>query len=191
MNSVTLIFLWILVFPIGIIEFSTSRKYCFWLYFSSYHDYWPRSTCKSLVHTSWGEMERCEKRAFQLLEMRKKKISSKIKTNCGTEFYWQLGLRVWRIILVITWWAHKRQTITLISIKIVKIWKFFFTCNRVFKHKEFVSNLHVCSNGHGKMWPSYTFHISTIILNSTHTKVFNIFSHYICRDDIQSIFISR
>jgi len=58
-------------FPIGIIEVSTSRKCCFCLYFSSLHDYWPPSTCNSLLHTSWGKMERCEKRAFQLLKMRK------------------------------------------------------------------------------------------------------------------------
>jgi len=50
-----------------------------------------------------------------------------------------------------------------------------FTINRVFKHKEVVSNLHVCSYGLGKMWPSYTFHFSTRILNSTHMKGFNIF----------------
>ena len=47
------------------------RKYCFWLYFSSLHDYWPPSTWSSLIHTSWSEMERCEKPAFQLLKMRK------------------------------------------------------------------------------------------------------------------------
>ena len=40
-------------------------------YFSSIHDFWPPSTRNSLVHTSWGEMDRCEKRLFQLLKMRK------------------------------------------------------------------------------------------------------------------------
>jgi len=50
-----------------------------------------------------------------------------------------------------------------------------FTYNRVFKNKEVVSNLHVCSNGLEKKWPSYTFHFSTRILTSTHTKLFNIF----------------
>jgi len=61
-----------LVFPIGIIEVSTSRKCCFWIYFSSLHDYCPPSTWNSLVHSAWGEMERSEKHAFQLLKMRKK-----------------------------------------------------------------------------------------------------------------------
>jgi len=84
MNSDTLICLWILVFPIGKIEVSTSRKCCFLIYFSSLHDYWPPSTCTSLVHTSWGEMERCEKRP-QLLKMRKKKISWNKKSKCVTD----------------------------------------------------------------------------------------------------------
>jgi hypothetical protein len=124
MNSVTLICLWILVFPIGIIEFSTSRKCCFWHCFSSLHDYWPPSTRNSLVHTSWAEMEWCEKRAFQLFKFRKIKSSWDIKTKCVRDFL-LTGLRVWNIMLCITWWAHKRHIFTLISIKIMRIWKFF------------------------------------------------------------------
>ena len=38
-----------------IIEVSTSRKCCFWHYFSTLHYYWPPNTLKSLVHTSWGK----------------------------------------------------------------------------------------------------------------------------------------
>ena len=64
---------------------------------------------------------------------------------------------------------------SLISIKIMKILKFLFTRNRVFKHKEVFSNLHVCSNGFGKIWASYIFHFSTRILTSTHKKEFNAF----------------
>jgi len=45
-----------LVFPIGIIEDSTSHKCCFWLYFSSLHDYWPPSTWNSLVQTSGAKL---------------------------------------------------------------------------------------------------------------------------------------
>ena len=67
-----IICIWILVIPIGIIEVSTPRIWRFLLYFSCLHDFRPPSTWTSLVHTSWGEMERCEKRAFQLLKMRKK-----------------------------------------------------------------------------------------------------------------------
>jgi len=126
-----------------------STKMNFLIYFSSLHDYWPRTTLISLVHNSLVEMEWCEKRAFQLLKMRKKKDSWNIKTKCVTDFL-LTGHRVWRIILVITWWAHKRQTFTLISIKIIRIWKILFTNNRVFKHKAVVSNLNICSNGIGK-----------------------------------------
>ena len=117
------------------------------------------TTLISLVDSSFVEMERCAKRAFQLLKMRKLKVSWN-KRKCVTDFLFT-GLRERRIILVITWWAHKRQTFTLISIKFMWILKFFFTRNRVFKHKGVVTNLHVCSNGLGKMWASYIFHFFT------------------------------
>ena len=57
----------------------------------------------------------------------------------------------------------------------MRIWKYFFTSNRAFKHKEFISNLHVCSNGLWKIWASYIFHLSIRILASTHKKLYNIF----------------
>ena len=124
MKSGTLTCKWILAFPIGIIQVSTPRKWIFLLYFSSLHDYWPPTTLILLVHNSLGEMEWCEKRAFQLHKMRKIKESWNIKTKCVTHFL-LIGLRVWRIILVITRWAHKRQTFTLISLKLIWILKFF------------------------------------------------------------------
>ena len=71
MNSDTLICIWMLVFPIGIIQVSTARKWSILFYFSSFHDYWPPTTLISLVHNSLRELEWCEKRAFQLLKMRK------------------------------------------------------------------------------------------------------------------------
>ena len=74
MNSDTLICIWMLAFPIGIIQVSTPRKWTFLLYFSSLHDYWPPTTLFSWVHNSCGEMEWCEKRVFQLLKMRQKKV---------------------------------------------------------------------------------------------------------------------
>ena len=86
MNCDTLICIWILVFPFGIIEFTTQRICSFRLYFSSLHDYWNSTTWNSLVLISLGEMEWCEKRAFQLLKMRKKIISLNIKTKFLTEF---------------------------------------------------------------------------------------------------------
>ena len=124
MNSDTLNCIWILAYPIGIIQVSDPRKWSFLLYFNSLHDYWPPTTLISLVHNSLGEMEWCEKRAFQLLRMRKMKVNWNIKIKCVTDFL-LTGLRVWRIILDITWGAHKRQTFTLISIKLMWILKFF------------------------------------------------------------------
>ena len=77
MNSDTLICIWILAFPIGIIQVSTPRKWSFLLSFSFLHDYWPPTTLISWVHNSLGEIEWCEKRAFQLLKMRKMKVRRK------------------------------------------------------------------------------------------------------------------
>ena len=85
-NTDTLICIWILAFLIGIIQVSTPRKWSFLLYFSSFHDNWPPTTLISLVHNSLGEMEWCEKRAFQLLKMRKMKVSRNIEIKCVTDF---------------------------------------------------------------------------------------------------------
>ena len=63
-----------------------STKMNFLLYFSSLHDYWPQTTLIPLVHNSLGEMDWCEKRTFQLLKMRKMKVSWNIKTKCVTDF---------------------------------------------------------------------------------------------------------
>ena len=112
------------------------------------------------------------------LSLRGEHIKTKFYINfnkINVKFYWQLCLRVWRIILVITWCAHKRQTFTLISIKFMWILKFFVYKYRVFKHKGFFSNQHFCCNGLGKMWDSYIFHFLKGILTSTHMKKFNIF----------------
>ena len=64
----------------------SSTKMNYLVYFSSVHDYWPPTTLMKLVYNSLGEMEWCEKRAFQLLKMRKMKISWNIKTKCVTDF---------------------------------------------------------------------------------------------------------
>ena len=86
MNSDTLICIWILAFPIGIIQVSTPRNWSFLLSFSSLHDYWPPTPLISLVHNWLEEMKWFEERAFQLLKMRKMKISWNIKTKCVTDF---------------------------------------------------------------------------------------------------------
>ena len=51
MNSDTLICIWILSFPIGIIHISTPWIWSFLLYFSSLRDFWRPSTWNTLVHT--------------------------------------------------------------------------------------------------------------------------------------------
>ena len=86
LNSDTLICIWILAFPIGIIQVSTPRKWSFLLYFSSLHYYWPQTTLISLEHNSLGEIIWCEKRAIQLLKMRKMKVRWNIKTKSVTDF---------------------------------------------------------------------------------------------------------
>ena len=60
MNSDTLICIWILAFPIGIIQVSAARKWIFLIYFSSLNDYRPPTTLISLVHNSLRKMEWCE-----------------------------------------------------------------------------------------------------------------------------------
>ena len=84
-NSDIIICIWILAFTIGIIQVSTPRKWSFLLYFRSFHDYWPPTSLISLVHNSLGEMKWCEKRAFQLLKIRKMKVRWNIKTKCVTD----------------------------------------------------------------------------------------------------------
>ena len=135
-------------------------------------------------------MERCEKRAYQLLKTRKKEISWNIKKKCVTDFLMTVrssNLKDYTFHYVVIAW----KTSVYINFYKNKEKKFFFSSKRVFKHKEVISNLHVCSNVLGKMGSSYTFHTSTRILNSTHTNEFNIFSHNICRDVQHSISRSR
>ena len=55
------------------------------------------------------------------------------------------------------------------------ILKFFFTRNRVFKHKGVVSKLHVCCNGLRKMWAWYIYHFFTKNSNTHTYEKFNIF----------------
>ena len=81
MNSDTLICIWILAY----FKFSSPRKWRFLFYFSSLQDYWPPTTLIS-EHNSLGEMEWCEKRAFQLHKMRKMKVSWNINAKFVTDF---------------------------------------------------------------------------------------------------------
>ena len=71
MNLDTLNYIWILAYPIGIIQVSTPRKWSFLLYFSSLHDYWSPTNFISLAHNSLGEMEWCEKCAISFSKCEK------------------------------------------------------------------------------------------------------------------------
>jgi len=117
-------------------------------------------------------MEQCEKRAFQLLKMRKKKISWNLKTKYVTDFL-LTGLRVWRFYFSLRG-EHIKDNMYINFNKNNENLKIFFTNKRLFKHKDVVPNLQVSSNCIGKMLP-FTFHFSTSILTSSHTKIFNIF----------------
>ena len=58
-----------------------STKMTFLLYFSSLHDYRSPNTWNTLVHTSRGEMERCETRASNSKKFEKRKSASTYKPS--------------------------------------------------------------------------------------------------------------
>jgi len=58
-------------FSICIFEVSTPRNWCFCLYFSLIHDYWPSITRNSSVYYFWNELERCEKVLFSFSKREK------------------------------------------------------------------------------------------------------------------------
>ena len=66
--------------------FSDPRKWSFFTLFHFITRWLPSKYLKLFSTCLLGEIERCWKRAFQLLKMRKKKISLNIKTKCITDF---------------------------------------------------------------------------------------------------------
>ena len=114
-----------------------------------------------------------------------KKISCNIKTKCVTDF-----LMTVRSSNMKDYTCHY-----VVSTQNTNVYINFNKNIVNFKHKVVVSNLHVCSNGLGKMWLSYIFHFSIRILTTTHTKVFNFFSkkyvaisntHYSAHDNVET-----
>ena len=151
MNSDTLICIWILAFPIGIILVSTPQKWSFLFYFSSLHDYWLPTTLISLVHNSLGEIEWCENVLFNFSKCEKWK-SADTKKNCVTDFLLTVrssSMKDYTCHYVV---STKKTNVYINFNKMYVNLNFFFTRNRVFILKEVVSNLHVCCNGLGKMW---------------------------------------
>ena len=86
-NSDTLIYIWILAIPVGIIQVSTPRKWSFLIYFISIHVYWPPTTSISLVNYSLGKIVWCEKRAFQLLTNAKNESQLKHKNQVRNRLF--------------------------------------------------------------------------------------------------------
>ena len=128
---------------------------------------------------------------FSASQNAKKETQLKHKNICVTDFYRRLVLRVWRIILVITSWAHKRETFTLISIKLMWILKIFLHLTGYLNTKESfpICMFVVMVSGKCELHTYITF--LQRILTSTHRKKFNIFLHNICRDVQHSLFNSR
>ena len=131
------------------------------------------------------------KTCFSASQNAKNECQLQQKTKGVTVFYWQLVLRVWRIILVLTWRAHKRQTFTLILIKLMWIWNFFLHVTVYLKAKESfpICMFVVMASGECELHTYFTF--LQRILTSTHMKKINIFLHNICRDVQHSLFRSR
>jgi len=127
MNSVTIICMWILVIPIGIIEVSTPRKLSFLLYFSSIHHYVPPSTWNSLVHTSLGEMEQCEIVLFSSSKWEKdNQLNHKnhvrnrrllrVTSSSMKDYPCNYGVRTWKSNVYINFNKNNEK---------LRIWKFF------------------------------------------------------------------
>ena len=75
MKSDTLICIWILAFPIGIIQVSTPRKWSILLYLGSLHDYWPPTTLISLVHNSLAKRSDVKNVLFSFSKFGKWKLA--------------------------------------------------------------------------------------------------------------------
>ena len=129
---------------------------------------------------------------FSASQIAKNESQQKHKSQVRNRtFYWQLGLRVWRIILVISWWAHKRQTFTLISMKLMWYLTFFLHVTEYLNTKETFPFCMFVVMALGKCELHTYFTFLQRILTSTHMKKFNIFLHNICPDVQYSLFRSR
>ena len=86
MNSDKLICIWILAFPIGIIQVSTPQKWIFWILFQFLTRLLISNILISFVHNSLGEME-CVKNVLLSFTKCEKWVSWYIKTKCVREFF--------------------------------------------------------------------------------------------------------
>ena len=102
-----------------------------------------------------------------------------------------VGLRVWRIILVITWWAQKANVYINFQKNNVNFEIFCFHVTGYLNTKESfpICMFVVMASGNCELHTYFTF--LQRILTSKHMKKFNIFLHNICRDVQISLFRSR
>ena len=92
-HSDNLICLWLLVFPIGIIQFRRQKNVVF-DYISVPYTITDPKQLKLFSTYLVGRNGTMWETWFQLLKLRKKKISWNIKTKGVTDVHWQLDLRV-------------------------------------------------------------------------------------------------
>jgi len=64
-----------------------SRKWGYWIYFSSIHVCWPPNIWKTSVHNMWNKMERCENVLLRSLNCEKRNICCNIKTKFVTDVF--------------------------------------------------------------------------------------------------------
>ena len=120
MNSDTFNCIWILVIPIGIIEFSTHVNEVFEFISVSYTitDLQPPENLSTYLVGGNGGMR---KTSFSPPQNAKEGNQLKHKIEVGYRHLLTVRFWVRRSILVIPWWAHKRQTFISIS---KKYWEF-------------------------------------------------------------------
>ena len=174
MNTDTLICLWILVFPIGIIEVSNPRKFFFILF---HFLTWILTTKHLKLFSTYlvGRNGTMWKTCFSA-PPKAKKNQKNHKNQVHKRLFIGSSFFEYKVLYHSLRCEHIKDKVYInFNKKKWEIWNFFFTSIRGFNHKEFVSNLHVCINGLGEIWTSYTFHFPTRILTSIPTKVFYIF----------------
>ena len=137
-------------------------------------------------------MEWCENRTFQLLKMRKMKVSRNIKTKCVTEFLLRVrssSMKDYTCHYVGNTW----KTNVYINFNKIKV-NFEIFCLHVTGYSNTKKSFPICmfagmASGKCELHTYYTFLLW--FLTSTQMKKFNIFLHNICRDVQHSLFRSR
>ena len=107
--------------------------------------------------------------------MRKIKFSWNLKTKCVIDFLLTVSSSSMKDYTCHSWGAHKRQTFTLISTKLMWILKFFLHLTGYSNTKESFPSCMFVVMASGKCEPHTYFTFLQRILTFTHIKKFNIF----------------